>query len=657
MWQRDSGFFEEQDLGKAYDLRLLARLGPFLAPYRLLIALSVVLVVLITLVDLALPYITKVAIDRHIVPRAGEPGEAGDTPADRRLFEAALSDPEVARVVARHPDRFTVRDGTAAIPWSALSALEPGELEVLRRADRRGLGRLTLLFLVLIGMHLLLNFFQKLVMETAGHRIMHDLRMAVFDRIQSRSLAFFNRNPVGRLVTRATNDVQNMHEFFTSVLSLLFKDIFLLVGIMGLLLTLNWRLTLAAFTVLPLVVYSAMRFSRRVRDVFRRLRVQVAAINTRFAETLEGVRVLQVFRREGDNAARFAELNHANYLAGMEHIHLMAVFMPLIEVLGFAAVAVIIYYGGLQVLSAELTLGALVAFISYLRMFFRPIRDLSEKYNVLQNALSSAERIFQILDSEEAMPAPAAGTARAGGGAGEAVVFENVGFHYVPGEPVLENVSFRAAPGETVALVGPTGAGKTSIIHLIIRFYLPTAGRIRIGGVDIRDLSPDDLRSRMALVMQDPFLFSGTVRDNIFPPHLPVDPGTVERVLEAANCRQLVARLPDGLNTRLSEGGKTLSSGERQLLSIARAFARDPSILLLDEATSYIDSATEAKIQEALARLMAGRTAFVAAHRLSTIRSADQILVLRDGRLVERGDHAALLAGQGFYARLLAFQG
>lgn len=654
MWQRDFGYFEEQSLGKTYDVRLIRRLLPFLTPYRMMIGLSVGLVMFITLLDLALPFVTKIAIDRYIVPQST--GETGGKPGDTQMIEVSLSSPEVARVVRQYPALFNVTEDRASISWSALAELDPQDLRTLRQEDRSGLGLITCVFLVLILANFLLTFWQRLIMETAGHRIMHDLRMALFTKIQSLSLTFFNRNPVGRLVTRVTNDVQNMHELFTSVLSLLFKDLFLLAGIMGVLLALNWRLALAAFAVLPFVVYAAARFSKRARHVFRLLRVQVAEINTRFSETLGGVRVIQGFRREKRNFHRFAELNHDNYRTGMEQIHILAVFMPLIEVLGVITVAVIIYYGGLQVLSATLTLGTLVAFISYLRMFFRPIRDLSEKYNILQNAMASAERLFLIMDSEDRLPAASPADLGPMSADADAVVFDNVSFSYIPTEPVLRNISFRAKTGQTVALVGPTGAGKTSIIHLLIRFYLPTEGRILIGGKNIRHESPERLRSRMALVMQDPFLFSGTVRENIFSADRRFENAHIQKVLEASNCRFVIDRLPKGLDTELSEGGGSLSSGERQLVSIARAFARDPEILLLDEATSYVDSATEVKIQEALARLMKSRTTFVAAHRLSTIRKADLILVVRDGRIVESGDHDTLVAQNGFYSHQLALQ-
>ena len=483
---------------------------------------------------------------------------------------------------------------------------------------------------------------------------MHDLRLALFRHMQDLSMTFFTRNPVGRLVTRVTNDVQNMHELFTSVLSMLFKDLFLLLGIGGVLLAMHWRLALTSFTVLPLVVLASWWFSRRVRSVFRLLRIKVAEINTLFAETIGGIRVIQAFRREADNERKFRTLNHANYLAGMEQIHLLAVFMPLVEVLGLVTVAIVILYGGNSILAGDMTLGVLVAFISYLRMFFRPIRDLSEKYNILQNALASAERLFLVLDSRETLPRPPEGSAITP--AAETpiahIVFDKVSFSYLPGERVLHDISFRVQAGETVALVGPTGSGKTTLTQLLGRFHLPSAGHIYITGQDIHDWHSYALRARMALVMQDPFLFSGSIRDNILPASEDVPDEKLREILSDANCLDIVARLPGGVDTVLSEGGASLSSGERQLLSIARAFARRPDIIILDEATSYIDSETETRIQVALQRLTRGRTTFLVAHRLSTVQHADHILVLHHGRIIEAGTHARLMEKKGFYYRL-----
>jgi ATP-binding cassette subfamily B protein len=408
----------------------------------------------------------------------------------------------------------------------------------------------------------------------------------------------------------------------------------------------DWRLALAAFAVLPLVVLASLWFSRRVRQVFRRQRIKIAEINTHFAETIGGIKILQCFRRETDNEKRFRHLNHANYQAGMDHIHILAVFMPLVEVLAVITVAVIIWYGGWRILTADMTLGVLVAFISYLRMFFRPIRDLSEKYNILQNAMASAERIFLIMDSSEKLPRPQTMERIA------KIDFRNVAFSYLAGEPVIEDISFQVEAGETVALVGATGSGKTTLTLLLLRFYLPDRGRILINDQDMADVDPAALRARLALVTQEPFLFSGSVRENIFPHPEAVGRDEIQAVLAAANCQSIVERLPQGLDTPIGEGGGALSSGERQLFSIARAFARDAEVIILDEATSYIDSNTETRIQEALNRLTANRTTIVVAHRLSTVRRADRIIVMDRGRIREVGSHQQLIRQQGYYYQL-----
>jgi len=665
--QHDGGYFEEGQLDKQRDLRLLARLLPFLTPYRAMLTASVVLVLLLTALDLTLPYLTKMAIDRYIVPvqtdstpwDSSEPAEEASSRTKRWLM-FSNDNPALPALRTRHPELLVRRDAGWAIAYQDLDRLSPEERRQLRQPHLRGLLSIALAYLVLIMMDFIINFIQKITMEKAGHYVMHDLRLTLFRRMQDFSMTFFARNPVGRLVTRVTNDVQNMHELFTSVLSMLFKDFFLLLGIGIVLVSMDWRLALAAFTVLPLVGLASWWFSRRVRDVFRRLRIKVAEINTRFAETIGGIRVIQSFGREADNEKRFRRLNHENYQAGMEQIHILAIFMPLVEVLGVITVAIVILYGGNRILSGEMTLGILVAFISYMRMFFRPIRDLSEKYNILQNALASAERLFQVMDSPEMLPRPRDSRPQAPASDESPlshIVFDRVSFSYLPGEPVLQDISFQVTAGSTIALVGPTGSGKTTLTQLLGRFHLPGTGTIRINGRDIREWDPATLRRRMALVMQDPFLFSGSIRDNILPQRATVSDETLRAILADANCLDFVMRLPQGLDTPLNEGGASLSSGERQLLSIARAFARQPDIIILDEATSYIDSETENRIQEALQRLTSGRTTFLVAHRLSTVKQADQILVLHHGNIIESGSHADLMARQAFYYRLQHLQG
>ena len=536
---------------------------------------------------------------------------------------------------------------------------------MLRHNDLGGINRIAIVFLILVAGIFILNFIQIMVMETTGQRIMHDLRMRLFTHIQQLSTSFFNHNPVGRLVTRVTNDIQNMNELFTSVIKFVFKDIFLLVGITIVLINLNFRLAMVSFTVIPIVIFISFRFSGKARQVFRDLRVKVAQINTRFAETIGGIKVIQLFLHEGANYREFKKLNHANYLAGMQQVRVFAVFMPLIGLLGSIVLAMIIYYGGGRVLNNWVSLGELVAFITYIKMFFRPIRDLADKYNIMQNAMASAERIFLLLDKngdkdkDKTTPNPQLKSSGRLALTGKKnlekinkIEFDNVSFEYVANENVLDGVSFTVRSGETVAIVGPTGSGKTTLIHLITRFYDPVGGRIRVNDADIRTFEPALIRSKIALVMQDPFLFSGPIRDNIISGRTSLSERQLTRILAASNLSSLINNLPDGLDTVLSESGSSLSSGERQLVSIARAFAADPDMIILDEATSYIDSQTEQKIQQAILTLMQNRTSLVVAHRLTTARQADNIIVLNKGRIIEQGNHDELMKAREFYYKM-----
>ena len=657
----DYGFFEEKKLGKPYDVKLLKRLYPFTRPYRRLLFGSIGLALLITVLDIALPYVTKVAIDRYIVPQIDQQYAAAKKSGEgspKRVMRVDLSNPRHQTLVNKHRALFKIEGQTARIAYSALSQLDRSDLSILRHSDLSGIAVLTAVFVTLVLFNFILSFVQRMIMEYTGHMLMHDLRMELFVHIQNLAIAFFTHNPVGRLVTRVTNDVQNMHELFTSVISMIFKDLFLLCGIAVVMLILNWKLALISFIVLPLVIYASLVFSRRARDIFRELRIKVAEINTRFSETIGGIRVIQLFCQEITNYQKFKKLNHENYLAGMKQIHVLAIFMPLIEVLGVVAVALVIFSGGGSVLGSTLSLGALVAFISYIRMFFRPIRDLAEKYNILQSAMASAERIFLIMDSQDSLPRPVTQIGQSSSNLQniEQVQFEKVSFSYVGGETVLKDISFSMQAGETVAVVGPTGAGKTSLINLLPRFYDPSSGRVLINNQDISKLDPAWFRSKTALVMQDPFLFSGTIRENIFQGDQGPGEDQQRIIIEASNCHSLIDRLPQGLDTILTEGGASISSGERQLISIARAFARNPQLILFDEATSYIDTPTELRIQQAMEKLMKNRTALVVAHRLSTVRNADRIIVLNRGRIIEIGTHAGLMDQKGFYFKLHQLQ-
>ncbi|NNL42168.1 MAG: ABC transporter ATP-binding protein [Desulfobacterales bacterium] len=656
----DFGYFEEEKLGKPYDLRLIRRLFPYVGPYKVMLLGSILLIICITLLDLSLPYVTKIAIDRYIVPQADtiKTRLTEGSQIKTRYLMADTSDPKIRTVVNKYRGLFTIIQTDARISYENLGSLAKEDIAVLRKDDFSGLGRLTVIFLIIILANFVINFLQKMIMEYAGHMIMHDLRMKLFVQIQKLSIEFFTKNPVGRLVTRATNDIQNMHELFTSVISIVFKDMFLLVGIAIVLIFMNWKLAIISFIVLPFVLYASIVFSKRAREVFRDLRIKIAEINTRFSETIGGIRVIQLFSCEKNNFNGFKKLNHENYLAGMRQIRVLAIFMPLIEILGVVAVAIVIFYGGKNVMTGGLSLGALVAFITYMKMFFRPIRDLAEKYNILQNAMASAERIFLLLDSQSKLPQVASDPIKSASDFTEItkISFENVSFCYVPGEPVLSDISFTVGKGETLAVVGPTGSGKTSLINLITRFYVPGSGKVCINDRDLGELDTSFLRSKTALVMQDPFLFSGTIGENILKGNKDLSDRDLENILQVSNCKDLVARLPNGLGTLLVSGGASISSGERQLISIARAFARDPQLILFDEATSYIDSQTEKKIQVALNNLMIKRTSIVVAHRLSTIRSADKIIVLSKGRIIETGTHRWLMDKKGFYFRLNQWQ-
>lgn len=665
----DYGHFEEKQLGKPYDVRLLGRLYPYTKPYKLLLVSSIVLIVLITLLDLSLPYVTKIAIDRYIVPgQKIKENKMVFQGEDRiRILKADMADPKIEAIVRKNSELFKVEGSFALISFHNLNKLDKNDLSILRKKDLSGVTFITAVFLAIVIFNSVLNIVQVLIMEYAGQMVMHDLRVNLFKHIQSLSVAFFTRNPVGRLVTRVTNDIQNMNELFTSVIAFVFKDLFLLVGIAVVLISIHLKLALVSFAVIPFVLYASVYFSGQAREAYRTLRIKIAEINTRFSETIGGIKVIQLFLQEKQNYFGFKNLNHEHYLAGMKQIHVFAMFMPVIEILGACAIAVVIFYGGGSVLSGTISLGALVAFLSYMKMFFTPIRDIAEKYNILQNSMASAERIFLILDSSETEQKHVADI----GFRPESrfkpvsttldkiseISMEKVSLEYVKNDPVLKNISFSIKAGETLAVVGPTGSGKTSMINLIIRFYDPISGRVLFNGFDIKEIHINDLRAKMALVMQDPFLFSDTIRENITLGGRDLSEAAFQQILQDSNCKTIIDRLPEGVHTVLSEGGTSISSGERQLISIARAFARNPDLIILDEATSYIDSETEVKIQEALTKLMSNRTSIIVAHRLSTAREADKIIVMNRGQIIETGNHSELMKIQGFYYRLNQLQG
>jgi ATP-binding cassette subfamily B protein len=488
-----------------------------------------------------------------------------------------------------------------------------------------------------------------------GQRVMYDLRLQVFGHLQRLSITYFDRHPVGRLMTRVTSDIETLNELFSSGVVTIFGDAFTLIAIMGMMLAIDVRLALVTFAVIPLVWLTAHLFRSHVRLAFSDIRVRLARLNAFLQERLSGMRVVQLFGREEDTARRFGELNQQHLEAHLRSITIYALFFPAVELLTAVAMALLLWYGGLRVLSDTLTVGVLAAFIQYTRRFFQPLQDLSEKFNLLQSAMASSERVFALLDEQVTvrepehprhLPRPVRGEVR----------FEGVWFRYRPDGPwVLKDVSFTASPGQTIALVGHTGAGKTTIVSLLLRFYDPERGRITVDGVDIRELSTSDLRSIIGFVQQDLFLFTGDILHN-----LTLDAAITPDAARRAACRvgadRFIERLPSAYHHELGERGRSLSVGERQLLSFARALALDPAILVLDEATSSVDAEAEAQIQRAIAELMAGRTSLVVAHRLSTILHADEILVLHHGEIRERGSHRELLAQRGLYERLYQLQ-
>jgi len=694
------GYFEEDKLGKPYDWPLWRRLAGYAKPYLKVIGFSALFILLITGFDLTLPYLLKVGIDRYIVPSARQVNvpeiptpelstfldqvtdqiHQGDEKGEYFIAGKALRqvDPRLLQilqeqghlvpqryyyvpirtdaqrqVVFDHPELFHTAEEKVYIDYEKLSALSGKEILTLRQHDISGLYRLGLFFVFLLLMSAVCTYGQNLLMVYAGQHMMHDLRMQLFKHLQRMSLSFFDRNPVGRLVTRLTNDIQNLDEMFGSVVMTLLKDAVLLGGILIILFNLRWDLTLVTLSVVPLIAILFRLFGVQVRSAYREIRAKLARINATLNEYLSGIRVIKIFRQEQETLRRFENLNHDYYRATLRQIILQAIFFPCIELLASTTVALLIWYGGRQVLADTLSLGALVVFISYLRMFFGPIRDVSQKYSIMQSAMASAERIFLLLDNREQERYNHTKTklAKVKGH----IEFQQVTFGYRPGEPVLKDISLKVSAGETLAIVGVTGAGKTTLMHLLERFHEPQEGRILLDGRDLRDLDLSWLRSEVGLIMQEVFLFGGTLRDNITLDDN-LSSGRLQQIVRLAHLEELVSRLPGQLNAQVHEGGATLSTGQRQLLAIARAMAYDPKVLILDEATANIDSETEYLIQQALEQLFRGRTTLVIAHRLSTIRQADHILVLHHGRIVEYGTQDDLLSRRSFYYRLHQLQ-
>jgi ATP-binding cassette subfamily B protein len=596
---------DEDVLGKAYDARLMRRLITYLRPYKLHVALATAAIIAHSALELAPPYLVKLVIDRYIPAR-----------------------------------------------------------------DLNGLTLIAVLYLATIAGSFALDYAQTWLLQLTGQRIMFDLRMQIYEHLQRLDLRFYDRNPVGRLMTRVTTDVDVLNDLFTSGVVSVFGDLFTLVGIMVMMIWIDWRLAIVAFSVLPLIWVVTQWFRKNVRESYRTVRTWIARINAYLQERITGMATVQLFRREARDFEEFDRIDRTYRDANVQSIFYYAVFYPAIELISALAAALIIWVGGGWVMAGALTLGSLVASLQYSSRFFRPISDMSEKFNILQGAMASSERIFALLDTKveivsgsgirdqgsekrtanlrSPVPDPRSRIGR--------IAFENVTFAYVEGEPVLRHVSFEVEPGQRVALVGATGSGKTTIVSLLLRFYDVQEGRITIGGTDIREMDLHELRSMFGLVLQDVHLFSGTIAGNVRLGNEAIDDAAVRRAVDAVHAGAFIDRLPAGLETPVAERGATLSVGQKQLLSFARALAFDPPVLVLDEATSSVDTETELLIRDALTVVMRGRTTIAIAHRLSTIQDMDRILVLHKGELRESGTHQELLAQRGIYHRLYQLQ-
>ncbi|HWR97952.1 MAG TPA: ABC transporter ATP-binding protein [Candidatus Methanoperedens sp.] len=544
--------------------------------------------------------------------------------------------------------------GAAALQLAGPYLVKVGIDEHIARGDLRGLDRIAVLFFAVALAGFALRYAQTLLTYRIGQRAMLDLRLAVFDRIESQSLAYFDRNPTGRLMTRVGSDVEVLQELFSTGAITVFGDLFTVAGVVVAMLAINARLALVSFAVLPLLFAATVFFRSRVRRSFRAIRQRVARMNAFLNEHLSGIGVVKLFSRERAAATRFERINDEHRQAFLGAVLAYAIFFPVVEIIGAVAIALLLGYGGAQILAGALSFGGLVAFLEYVQRFYKPVQDLAEKFNILQSAMAAAERIFAVLDTAPAIvdpPRPLPLTRSRG-----RVEFRDVRFAYAPGQDVLRRISLRVEPGEMVAIVGATGAGKTSLISLLARLYDPQEGAVLLDGVDVRALALRDLRRQMAVVLQEVFLFSGTVLENIALANPAITRAAAIEAARRVGADGFIRALPRGYESEVGERGVLLSAGQKQLLSFARALAHDPPLLVLDEATSSVDSQSEALIQEALDILFAGRTSLVIAHRLSTIRGADRIVALHKGRIRESGTHAELLQAGGIYAKLYRLQ-
>jgi ATP-binding cassette subfamily B multidrug efflux pump len=594
---------EEEVVGKIYDRRLMQRLLRYLWPYRRYVAISLVFLGISSVLQIGGPLLMKIAVDRYLVP------------VEKRMQ--------------------TPLDGWLSTdPWT-------------------GLAQVSLLYLFVIVGVLLMDFGQSYIMQWTGQNAMFDLRREIMEHLQKLDIQFFDRNPVGRLVTRVTTDIDVLNELFSSGIVTILGDLLVISFVILAMFKLSAGLTLIMLTVMPFVILVTALFRRSVSHSYRRIRIAIAKINAYLQEHVNGITVLHLFNREKKSMDEFEQINRDHMLAFKDSISAYGWFYPIVEFLSMLALALMLAWGGFQIVNGALTLGILIAFFQYGMRFFRPIQDLSEKYNILQSAMAAAERIFKLVDTE---PTIVNRTSSSAGTGNTSIEFDHVWFAYKDEDWVLRDVSFRIDRGETIAVVGHTGAGKTTLTNLLLRFYDIQKGSIRIGGVDVRDFDLHELRRQFGIVLQDPYLFTGTIADNIRLGTEGISDQAIEKAASEVNLRDYIDRLPARLETPVRERGAGFSTGQKQLMSFARALAHNPKILILDEATSSVDTETEIRVREALGRLVEGRTSIMIAHRLSTIQRADRIFVMHKGTLRETGTHQQLLAMRGIYWKLYQLQ-
>ncbi|MBN1685416.1 MAG: ABC transporter ATP-binding protein [Spirochaetales bacterium] len=691
-----SDFFEHEEILKSYDARIMRRILGYLKPYLLFFILAVAALLIATVGELLLPIIIQRAVDNQILPyRRGivlsglEPGQIdrmGDIdreylvdgvlyiPASRLadfsarekelmrengvlLEENFLAFPTsgtgVSEAVADYPDLITAGAKVVIVTQDDLKRMDRDAVRALRKNNYEGLaGYVRTLVAVLFGVFVF-TFLQVYLEAYVSQMVMKDLRSRLFEHTLGLSLRYLDRNPVGRLVSRVTNDVETINEMFTEVLTAVMKDFSTMIGVTVALFLLSPRLALVTIATLPPVFIVTVLFRVKVRDAFRAVRLAISRLNAFLSEHISGMRIVQLFVQEKRVAGEFDEKNGEVLEASLLEMRLFATFRPLMDLLSTTSTAVVIYFGAYFLLRDLVSLGVLIAFLNLIRMFYQPVMDLSEKYNILQSAMAGAERMFNLLDADDRVSEPL--TPIVPQKTVGRIEFDRVNFSYKPGEPVLRDLSFTIEPGATVAIVGYTGAGKTTITSVLTRLWDIESGVIRLDGTDIRDIPTKELRRRVQSVLQDVFLFSGTILDNIrLGDEIPVE--RVRRAVEQVQADSFINRLPKGLETELTERAGNLSTGQRQLLSFARALAHNPDVLILDEATGNIDTETEKLIQSALVKLLADRTSIVIAHRLSTIRNADRIIVLHNGRVFEAGTHDELMTKKGMYHTLYQMQ-